>query len=169
MGNTGNYLDSTRQLLRDYKEMGEKAMGQIPEQKLFYRFNEDSNSVAMLVNHLNGNMLSRWTFFLDSNGEKPWRERDAEFEEAITTPQEMWAKWEEGWTCLFAALDPLGEDDLMRIVRIGDKDHSVVDAISRQLAHYASHIGQIVYLAKIFAEKPWQTLSIPKGKSPRYK
>lgn len=168
MATTGNYLESTLQLFRDYKAMGERAMTQIPEEKLFYRFNENSNSVAMLVNHLNGNMRSRWTDFLHSNGEKTWRERDAEFEPAIQSVAVMWEKWEEGWACLFAAVEPLREEDLMKIVRIGNRDHTVVDAISRQLAHYAAHIGQIVYLAKILTEDTWQSLSIPKGKSPRY-
>ena len=168
MATTGTYLESTLQLFRDYKAMGEKAMHQIPTEKLFFRFNDDSNSVAMLVNHLNGNMLSRWTAFLDSNGEKPWRERDAEFEPSIESDSEMWEKWEQGWACFFAAVEPLREEDLMKIVQIGHKEHSVVDAISRQLAHYAAHIGQIVYLAKILTEKPWQSLSVPKGKSPRY-
>ncbi|MCC5937281.1 MAG: DUF1572 family protein [Lunatimonas sp.] len=168
MSTTGTYLESTIQLFRDYKAMGEKAMSQIPSEKLFYQFNEDSNSVAMLVNHLNGNMLSRWTDFLQSNGEKPWRERDAEFEPFLDSEAKMWEKWEEGWACFFAAVEPLQEADLVKIVRIGHKDHTVVDAISRQLAHYAAHIGQIVYLAKILSETPWQSLSVPKGKSPRY-
>lgn len=161
-------MESALQLFRDYKAMGEKAMRQIPNEKLFYRFNDDSNSVAMLVNHLNGNMLSRWTAFLDSNGEKPWRERDAEFEPSIDSVAEMWEKWEQGWACFFGAVEPLRDEDLMKIVQIGHKEHTVVDAISRQLAHYAAHIGQIVYLAKILTEKPWQSLSVPKGKSPRY-
>ncbi|WP_209330082.1 DUF1572 family protein [Lunatimonas salinarum] len=162
------YLESVLQLFRDYKEMGENAIRQIPAEKLFYRFNEDSNSVAMLVNHLHGNMLSRWTDFLQSNGEKSWREREAEFEPIIKTEAVMWEKWHEGWACFFAAVEPLGEEDLKKTVRIGHKEHTVVDAISRQLAHYAAHIGQIIYLAKILTEAPWQSLSIPKGKSPRY-
>lgn len=168
MSTTGNYLQSVVQLLKDYKRTGELAIRQIPEEKIFWQYNADSNSVAIIVKHLWGNMLSRWTDFLDSNGEKPWRKRDEEFEPGIESMEELWSKWEEGWQVLFAALESLGEDDLQRIVVIGHKEHSVVDAISRQLAHYASHIGQIIYLAKMLADKPWESLSVPKGQSPRF-
>lgn len=168
MSTTGNYLQSVTQLLKDYKRTGEEAIRQIPEEKIFWQYNADSNSVAIIVKHLWGNMLSRWTDFLDSNGEKPWRERDEEFEPGILTMDELWSKWEEGWQVLFAALEPLTEEDLTRIVVIGHKEHSVVDAISRQLAHYAAHIGQIIYLAKMLTEKPWESLSVPKGQSPKF-
>lgn len=168
MSTTGNYLQSVTQLLKDYKRTGEQAIRQIPEEKIFWQYNADSNSVAIIVKHLWGNMLSRWTDFLDSNGEKPWRERDEEFEPGIANMEELWSKWEEGWQVLFAALEPLAEEDLTRIVVIGHKEHSVVDAISRQLAHYATHIGQIIYLAKMLTEKPWQSLSVPKGQSPKF-
>lgn len=168
MSTTGNYLPSVIQLLKDYKLTGEKAIRQIPEEKVFWQYNEESNSVAIIVKHLWGNMLSRWTDFLTTNGEKAWRERDAEFEPGIATTDELWSKWEEGWKVLFNALEALTEDDLMRVVTIGHKEHSVVDAISRQLAHYASHIGQIIYLAKMLADKPWQSLSVPKGQSPKF-
>ncbi len=168
MSTTGNYLESVVQLLKDYKRTGELAIRQIPEEKIFWQYNADSNSVAIIVKHLWGNMLSRWTDFLDSNGEKPWRKRDEEFEPGIETMEELWSKWEEGWQVLFATLEPLTEDDLMRIVRIGNKEHSVVDAISRQLAHYASHVGQIIYIAKMTTDKPWQSLSVPKGQSPKF-
>ncbi|HSI76854.1 MAG TPA: DUF1572 family protein [Lunatimonas sp.] len=168
MSTTGNYLQSVTQLLQDYKRTGELAIRQIPEEKIFWQYNADSNSVAIIVKHLWGNMLSRWTDFLDSNGEKSWRERDEEFEPGIATMEELWFKWEEGWRVLFAALEPLTEEDLTRIVVIGHKEHSVVDAISRQLAHYAAHIGQIIYLAKMLADKPWESLSVPKGKSPKF-
>jgi hypothetical protein len=168
MSTTGNYLQSVTQLLKDYKLAGEKAIRQMPEEKIFWHYNQESNSVAIIVKHLWGNMLSRWTDFLTTNGEKPWRERDEEFEPGITTMQELWSKWEEGWQVLFDTLEALTEADLTRIVQIGHKEHSVVDAISRQLAHYAAHIGQIIYLAKMVAETPWESLSVPKGKSPRY-
>lgn len=168
MSATGNYLQSVIQLLRDYKRTGELAIRQIPEEKVFWQYNAESNSVAIIVKHLWGNMLSRWTDFLESNGEKPWRERDEEFEPGVATMEELWSKWDEGWQVLFAALETLTEDDLMRIVVIGHKEHSVVDAISRQLAHYATHIGQIIYLAKMLADKPWESLSVPKGQSPKF-
>lgn len=168
MSTTGNYLQTVIQLLQDYKQTGERAIRQIPEEKVFWQYNADSNSVAIIVKHLWGNMLSRWTDFLTTNGEKPWRERDEEFEPGIATTEELWVKWDEGWQVLFAALEPLTEQDLMRIVVIGHKEHTVVDAISRQLAHYASHIGQLIYLAKMLTEKPWESLSVPRGKSPRY-
>ncbi len=168
MSTTGNYLQSIVQLLKDYKRAGEQAIRQIPEEKVFCQYNSDSNSVAIIVKHLWGNMLSRWTDFLTSNGEKPWRERDGEFEPGIATMEELWSKWEEGWQVVFAALEPLAEDDLMRIVVIGHKEHTVVDAINRQLAHYASHIGQITYLAKMLADRPWESLSVPKGQSPKF-
>lgn len=162
MSTTGNYLESVTQLFRDYKATGEKAMRQIPEEKFRWQFNEDSNSVAMLVHHLWGNMRSRWTDFLTSDGEKPWRERDEEFEPFTGSLDMLWQKWEEGWDLLFGVLESLKEEDLMRIVLIQGKEHTVVDAISRQLAHYASHIGQIVYLAKILTDRPWESLSVPK-------
>lgn len=168
MSATGNYLQSVFQLLKDYKRTGELAIRQIPEEKVFWQYNAESNSVAIIVKHLWGNMLSRWTDFLSSNGEKPWRERDEEFELGIASMEELWSKWDEGWQVLFAALETLTEDDLMRTVVIGHKEHSVVDAISRQLAHYATHIGQIIYLAKMLADKPWESLSVPKGQSPKF-
>jgi hypothetical protein len=168
MSTTGDYLQSVIQLLKDYKHSGEKAIRQIPEEKIFWQYNEDCNSVAIIVKHLRGNMLSRWTDFLSSNGEKPWRERDQEFEPDMSSMEEVWTNWEEGWQVLFAALEPLVQDDLMRIVVIVHKEHTVVDAISRQLAHYAAHIGQIIYLAKMLADKPWESLSIPKGHSPKF-
>lgn len=168
MSTTGNYLQSVTQLLKDYKRSCELAIRQIPEEKIFWQYNEESNSVAIIVKHLWGNMLSRWTDFLNSNGEKFWRARDEEFEPGIATMEELWSKWEEGWQVLFDALESITDEDLMRIVIIGHKEHTVVDAISRQLAHYASHIGQIIYLAKMLSDRPWQSLSVPKGHSPKY-
>ncbi len=159
------YLESTLKQYQYYKSLGEKAMRQIPEDKLFYMHNEDSNSIAVIVKHLWGNMLSRFTDFMTADGEKAWRKRDAEFENDIQSVAEMWEKWEAGWKVVFEALQPLETDDLEKIVYIRNQGHTVVEAVNRQLAHYAYHVGQIVFLAKILTEGSWQSLSIPRGGS----
>ncbi|MFC4870394.1 DUF1572 family protein [Negadavirga shengliensis] len=159
------YLDSVLNLLLHYKTMAEKAMKQVPEEKLFWQHNQDSNSIATIVKHMWGNMRSRWTDFLASDGEKEWRERDAEFDNDLKDRGEVLEKWEEGWRITFEALRPLTASDLEKTVYIRNRKHTVVDAINTQLAHYASHIGQIIYLSKMLAEGPWESLSIPKRKS----
>lgn len=159
------FLDSVIKLFEYYKSMAEKAMAQVPEAQLFWQYNKDSNSIAVIVHHLWGNMLSRWTDFLNADGEKEWRDRDAEFENTIRDKEELFAKWEAGWDCLLTTLRQLDEADLERIIYIRNQGHTVTDAITRQLAHYASHVGQIIYIAKMVADKPWQTLSIAKGAS----
>lgn len=164
-----SYLNSALGLLGHYKSMAEKAMAQVPDEKLFWQYNDDSNSIATIVKHMWGNMLSRWTDFLHADGEKEWRERDAEFENDLTTRTQVLDKWEEGWKVTLDALNSLTEEDLEKSVLIRGKEHSVVDAINTQLAHYAAHIGQIIYLAKMLAEAPWESLSIPKGQSKTYK
>lgn len=164
-----NYLDSSLRLFRFYKSQGEKAMEQIPDEKLFWQYNADSNSVATIVKHMAGNMHSRWTDFLHSDGEKSWRKRDAEFENDIRSRDEMMQLWEEGWEVLFKALEPIGSEHLGTTVFIRNKPHTVIDAINRQLTHYASHVGQLIYLGKMLHSGTWKSLSIPKGQSENYK
>lgn len=162
---TNTYLVCTKQILLQYKNLGEKTFSQVPDEALFYMFNDMSNSIAIIVKHLWGNMLSRWTDFLTTDGEKEWRQRDAEFENDINDRICMLAKWEEGWKCLFIALDNLTDADLEKEVFIRNESHTVLDAIQRQLAHYAYHIGQIVYLGKMAQGDDWTSLSIPKKKA----
>lgn len=161
------FLQSNIRLFHYYKGLGEKAMAQVSDESLFHQYNEDSNSIAIIVQHMWGNMLSRWTNFLTEDGEKDWRNRDAEFQKGISSREELMLKWEEGWECLFNALDPLTEEDLNRTVYIRNEGHSVMDAISRQIAHYAYHVGQIVFVAKM-AANGWQSLSIPRNASATY-
>ena len=162
-----NYLESVIKQFEYYKTLGDKTFAQIPDEKLFWQYNEDSNSIATIVKHLWGNMLSRWTDFLTTDGEKEWRNRDAEFENDITTRQEMIQKWTEGWTVFLDTLRSLKEDDLDKIIYIRNQGHTVLEAINRQLAHYPYHVGQIVCLGKMGAEK-WDSLSIPKGNSKQF-
>lgn len=163
-----NYLKSIKQQLEYYKILGEKAIEQLEEEQLFIALNEDSNSIATIIKHISGNMLSRWTDFLNSDGEKEWRNRDAEFENDIKTKSELLAIWNKGWTCLFEAINPLEEKDLSKIIYIRNEGHTVTEAINRQLAHYPYHIGQIVFLAKLLKKTEWNSLSIPKNKSANY-
>ena len=151
-----------------YKLLGEKTFAQVSDENLFHQFNEDSNSIATIVKHLHGNMMSRWTDFLTTDGEKEWRQRDAEFENDIKSRVEMMRVWDEGWSCVLSALNSLTEEDLDRDIFIRNQGHTVAEAIYRQLAHYPYHVGQIVFLGKIFSAKPWQSLSIPKGNSNDY-
>lgn len=163
-----NYLESVKKQFVYYKMLGDKTFNQIPEEGLFWQYNQESNSIAIIVKHLWGNMLSRWTDFLTSDGEKDFRNRDAEFEDSIKTKEELLQKWEEGWQCLFDAINPLEEKDLATTIYIRNMGHSVTEAINRQLAHYAHHIGQIVYIGRMVAGENWTSLSIPKGKSKEY-
>jgi Protein of unknown function (DUF1572) len=165
---TNNYLESVKKQFTYYKMLGEKAMGQIPEEKLFWQYNSESNSIATIVKHLCGNMLSRWTDFLTTDGEKEWRERDAEFNNDMQNKEVLLTKWDEGWKCLFDAIDSLTIHDLEREIFIRNMGHSVVEAINRQLAHYPYHIGQIVFIAKMVCDGSWNSLSIPKGNSKEY-
>ena len=163
-----NYLDSTKKLFAYYKKLGDDAMAQIDDEKLFFQVNEDANSIAIIVQHLAGNMLSRWTDFLTTDGEKEWRNRDAEFEKNITNKQDLLAYWNSGWQCLFNSLEPLTSSDLDKIIYIRNEGHTVLEAINRQLAHYPYHVGQLVFLAKLLAADKWKSLSIPKNKSQEY-
>jgi hypothetical protein len=165
-----DFLRQSKAVFRMYKDLGDKAMAQLADDAdIFRTLDPESNSVAIIVKHLRGNMRSRWTDFLTSDGEKPDRHRDEEFEmrEGLGRADVLrW--WEEGWSVLFAALDGLTEDDLGRTVTIRGEPHTVVQAIQRQVAHYASHVGQIVLLAKHLRSSEWKTLSIPRGKSEEY-
>lgn len=163
-----NFLDSALRQFEYYKSLGEKAMAQVPEEGLFWQYNEESNSIATIVKHLWGNMRSRWTDFLTTDGEKEWRDRESEFDNDITTRTELMTKWNEGWEIVFQALRPLQDSDLQTIIYIRNEGHTVLEAIHRQLAHYPYHVGQIVFLAKMLAAEPWKSLSIPKGGSAAY-
>ena len=165
---TNDYLESVKNQFEYYKMLGEKTFVQLSDDKLFWQYNQDSNSIAIIVKHLWGNMLSRWTDFLNTDGEKEWRDRDAEFENDIKTRQELTDKWNEGWMCLFNAINSLTLDDLEKIIYIRNQGHTVTEAINRQLAHYPYHVGQIVFIGKMLAENGWSSLSIPKGNSQAY-
>lgn len=161
---TNSYLSSIIKLFEYYKSLGEKTFEQLDDDALHWTYNENSNSIAVIVKHLWGNMLSRWTDFLTTDGEKEWRQRDAEFDNDITNRNELLIKWDEGWTCLFDALKNLKEEDLQKTVYIRKEAHSVTDAINRQFAHYAYHVGQIVFLGKMLQNNQWKSLSIPAKK-----
>src|SRR5579872_5638979 len=160
-----DYLESTIKQFEYYRLLGEKAMEQLPEERLFWQYSEERNSIATIVKHLSGNMLSRWTDLLTTDGEKEWRNRDAEFENDIRTRDELLVIWNDGWECLLNTLKQLSADDLEKIIYIRNQGHTVMEAINRQLAHYPYHIGQIVYVAKMVSGNGWQSLSIPKGNS----
>jgi len=165
-----HYLDEARRQLRGHKRMGENAMNQLRDEHFFVTLDPEANSIATLVKHLSGNMRSRFTDFLTSDGEKPDRFRDREFElTPSTTRADVMKWWEEGWACVSAAIDPLKPEDVMHTVAIRGEPHTVLQAINRQIAHYAQHIGQIVFLAKHFRSSEWKTLSIPRGKSEEFK
>jgi len=162
---TTSYVKDSTDILRYYKKLGERAIAQMPDEALTAAPDADSNSIAIIVKHLTGNMQSRWTDFLTADGEKPGRNRDAEFESPPQTRAEITALWEASWKIVFDALAPLTDDDLGRTIRIRGERHSVMQAINRQIAHYAYHIGQIVYIAKHYSAGRWTSLSIPRGKS----
>ncbi len=163
-----HYLESVKKQFLYYKTLGEKAMAQLEPEQLFVSVNEDTNSIAVIVQHLVGNMLSRWTDFLTTDGEKEWRNRDGEFEETLKTKEELMALWDKGWQCFFDAINPLTEEQLSSIIYIRNEGHTVMEAINRQLAHYPYHIGQMVFYAKMLKKTEWDSLSIPKNKSNSY-
>lgn len=162
------YLKVVLARFKSVKELGDKTIQQLSEDDIHWALNENSNSVAIIVKHLSGNMMSRWTDFLTTDGEKPDRNRDQEFINTISTKKEMLSMWEQGWHVLFDAINGLDETDLLEKVYIRGERHTVIDAIERQMVHYASHIGQIVYIGKQIKDDHWKTLSIPKGKSEAY-
>ena len=163
-----NFLESAIKQFEYYKSLGEKTFNQIDEQKLFWQYNNESNSIAIIANHLHGNMLSRWTDFLTTDGEKDWRNRDAEFENDTATKQALLNNWNEGWSCLFNALNALTAADLNKLIYIRNQGQTVVEAINRQLCHYSYHVGQIVFIGKMICNENWTSLSIPKGNSATY-
>ncbi len=163
-----DYLESSKKQFEYYKMLGDKTIAQLPDDKLFWQYNAESNSIAIIVKHLQGNMLSRWTNFLTSDGEKEWRQREAEFENDIQSKSELLKKWNEGWSCLFNALNSLNEADFSKTIYIRNQGHTVTEAINRQLAHYPYHIGQIVFIGKMICNEKWTSLSIPKGDSKTY-
>lgn len=170
-----DFLRSANRQFLYYKTLGEKAIDQLEADQLFISLNEDTNSIATIIKHLHGNMLSRWTDFLTTDGEKEWRNRDSEFDNDTSTPLsvtekkvELLKKWNEGWDCLFKALNELKPEQLSQIIYIRNEGHTVLEAINRQLAHYPYHVGQIVFYAKLLKKTEWNSLSIPKNKSSDY-
>jgi hypothetical protein len=162
------YLQTVIRRLKYYKQLAEMAFEQLDEKDFHYQFNEASNSVAIIVQHMAGNMMSRFTNFLTEDGEKEWRQRDAEFEIQNYSRQQVIDLWEKGWKCCFDALVSLHEEDLLKTIFIRKESLTVIDAINRQLAHYPHHIGQILYLGKMLKGENWKNLSIPKGQSQQY-
>jgi hypothetical protein len=162
------FLTSAKKLFLYYKGLGEKAIAQLDDNQINFKANEASNSVALIVHHITGNMLSRFTDFLTTDGEKPWRNRESEFEVGYKDKAEMMVAWEKGWKLLFDTIDSLKEEDLTKIIYIRNEGQSVQDALMRQLAHYPHHVGQILYIAKILKGNDWKSLSIPKGGSTGY-
>ena len=166
--NNNKYLESAKKQFLYYKTLGEKAMEQLEPEQLFVSIKEDTNCIATIVKHLSGNMLSRWTDFLTTDGEKEWRNRDTEFENDLQTKEEVIAYWNKGWNCFFDALKGLKPEQLSEIIYIRNEGHTVIEAINRQLAHYPYHVGQIVFYAKQLKNSDWESLSIPRNKSKSY-
>ena len=162
---TTSYLRDSLTLFRYYKKLAVRAMEQVPDEQLSAVLDGEMNSIAIIVKHMAGNMRSRWTDFLTSDGEKPDRNRDTEFENPPATRAALMSSWQEGWNSVFAALEPLSDSDMDRTVTIRGEAHSVMQAINRQIAHYAYHCGQIVFLAKHLQARQWKSLSVPRGKS----
>jgi hypothetical protein len=165
---TTSYLEDSLAVFAYYKKLADRAIAQVSDHDLFTSIDSEANSIAIIVKHMAGNMRSRWTDFLTSDGEKPDRDRDSEFEEPPATRAAVLAAWEAGWACLFGALQPLTDADLSRTITIRGEAHSVMQAINRQLAHYPYHVGQIVLLAKHIAGEQWQTLSVPRRGSAEF-
>jgi hypothetical protein len=165
---TTSYIEESLAVFRQYKKMAEGAMAQLSDDQLFATLDDEMNSIAVIVKHMTGNMRSRWTNFLTSDGEKPDRNRDSEFVEPAATREALLERWESGWKLVFDAIEPLTDADLTRTVTIRSEPHSVMQAINRQVAHYSSHIGQIVFLAKHLAGPNWKSLSVPRNRSAEF-
>ena len=165
---TTSYVEDALAVFRQYKLLGERAMQQVSDEQLFASLDEESNSIAIIVKHITGNMRSRWTDFLTTDGEKPTRHRDGEFVDPPSTREALMQDWEDGWARVFAAIEPLTDADLSRTVTIRGEAHSVMQAINRQLSHYPMHVGQIILLAKHYAGGQWQTLSVPRNRSAEF-
>jgi hypothetical protein len=162
------YIDSIINRLQTYKDLGDKTFNQLHSEDFHYAPNEESNSIAVIIQHIGGNMLSRWTNFLTEDGEKQWRNRDTEFEEQKLSKQQLLELWEKGWKCVLDTLKSLTEADLLKTIHIRNEPLIAIDAINRQLAHYPHHVGQIVYIGKMIKNNEWKNLSIPKGKSEEF-
>ena len=162
------FLQTAIRRLKYYKDLGDKTFEQLNEWDFHYQPNDESNSIAVIIQHMAGNMLSRWTNFLTEDGEKEWRQRDDEFEVHSYNKQQLLELWEKGWACFFTAVEALKKKDLKKTVTIRNEPLTVIDAINRQLAHYPYHVGQLIFLAKIIKNKSWTNLSIPKGDSQVY-
>jgi hypothetical protein len=158
-----DYLQSARKQFEYYKQLGDKTLARVPDEKLYWQYNAESNSLATIIKHLSGNMLSRWTDFLTSDGEKEWRQREDEFENNIHSREALMKLWQKGWDCLFNTLNSLTPADLDKTIFIRKEAHTVTEAINRQLAHYPYHIGQMVFIGKMVCDDKWVSLSIPKG------
>ena len=163
------FLESSIRKFRFQKNLGDKTFAQLEDKDLFFKPSAESNSIAIIVQHMTGNMLSRWTNFLTEDGEKPWRERDKEFEDMFETREQVMSAWDKGWNCVFNAMESLKADDLLKTILIRREAMSVIDAVIRQIDHYGYHIGQIVFIGKLVKDNVWQTLSIPKGRSSEFK
>jgi len=162
------FLESYLKRSSYYKELGDKTFEQLAEADFHYQPNNESNSIAMIIQHMAGNMLSRFTNFLTEDGEKTWRNRDTEFEEQQLTREQLLIKWNEGWNCYLSVIQSLSEDDLLKTITIRSEELTVTDALNRQLAHYPYHVGQIVYIGRMIKKEEWKTLSIAKGKSDEF-
>jgi hypothetical protein len=162
------FLETATRRMLYYKDLGDKTFAQLNDEDFHYQPGEESNSVAIIVKHMHGNMMSRWTNFLTEDGEKSWRDRDGEFSKSNDNKAEILELWEKGWNCFIDALKTLDEGDLLKLIRIRDEELTVVDAINRQLAHYPYHVGQIVYIGKLLKDRKWKNLSIPRGGSQHY-
>lgn len=162
------YLQSAIKEFHRYKTMGDKTFVRLNDQEIHWRVNDESNSIVIIVKHMVGNMLSRWTNFLTEDGEKPWRERDTEFEDPYSSKKEMLNAWEKGWQCVFEALDTIDDGNFHNDILIRNEKHNIFEAVNRQLAHYAYHTGQIIVTAKNILGDRWQSLSIPKGGSKEF-
>jgi hypothetical protein len=165
---TTSYIKDSVTIFRYYKRLAERALEQVTDEQLFAVLDPEANSIAIIVKHMAGNMQSRWTDFLTTDGEKPNRNRDSEFIDPAATRNDLLAAWEDGWNCFFSAIEPLTDADLSRTITIRGEAHSVMQAINRQLAHYPHHVGQIVLLAKQFAGDHWQSLSVPRNRSAEF-
>ncbi|MEX0313304.1 MAG: DUF1572 family protein [Allomuricauda sp.] len=165
MNLTENYLKSALFEFRRYKSMGDKTFAQLSDEQIRWKFKETDNSISIIVKHMVGNMLSRWTNFLTEDGEKTWRNREMEFEGEYSSKDEMLQAWEKGWKCLFEALESINSTNFDSKVKIRNEEHTIVEAVNRQLAHYASHVGQIAFVGRMIKGADWVSLSIPKGGS----
>ena len=162
---SAHYIGNALEEFRGMKALADKAVAQVSDEEFFRIIDLESNSIAVIMKHMAGNMRSRWTDFLNSDGEKPDRHRDTEFELDKEDRRAIEERWEEGWRLVFGAIEPLAGEDLMRTVTIRGEPHSIVEAVNRQLSHYGEHVGQIIFLAKHLKSSAWKTLSIPRGQS----